>query len=201
MTRSVRGEAIMRKAHVEPRVLTSFVLRAAGALLLRSCATAYAGGPTKDQPPTVTLTSPTSMDSFIAPGTIPLAATASDPDGAIVRVDFFQGNTLIGSSTTAPYTASWSNVPVGTYSITAKATDNSGSTATSAPVSVTVNSATSLVITSPADGSSCQLIYTCGSSVSGTFESSFATGNTILVDSEGVSALATISGNSYSALL
>jgi len=198
MTRSERGEAIMRKAHFELRALTSFVFRAAGALLLWSCATAYAAGPAKGQPPVVTLTSPTVTDSFIAPGTIPLAATASDPDGTIIRVDFFQGSTLIGSSTTAPYTASWSNVPIGTYSITAKATDNSGSTATSAPVSVTVNSATSLVITSPADGSSCQLIYTCGPAVTGTFESSFATGNTILIDVDGFSSHATISGNSFS---
>jgi hypothetical protein len=51
---------------------------------------------------------------------------------AVVRVDFYQGNTLIGTSSVAPYTATWSNVAAGTYCITARATDNGGKTGTSA---------------------------------------------------------------------
>src|SRR6266545_2715238 len=115
----------MCKAQYDLRALISFLSRGACTLLL--LASAHAAPPAQDQPPTVALTSPTGGASFFAPATISLAATASDPDGTVVRVDFFKGNTLIGSSTTAPYTATWSNVPIGSYSITAKATDNSGS--------------------------------------------------------------------------
>src|SRR5437764_593215 len=118
----------MCKAQYEPRTLIAFFGRASCVLmLLAGVLNAYAAAPAKDQPPAITLTSPTNGGSFVAPATISLAATASDPDGTVVRVDFFQGTTLIGSSTTPPFTATWSNVPVGSYSITAKATDNSGS--------------------------------------------------------------------------
>lgn len=39
----------------------------------------------------------------------------------------------------APYAYSWTNVPVGTYTITAVATDNAGTKATSAAVTLKVN--------------------------------------------------------------
>jgi hypothetical protein len=165
------------------------------ALLLFGAAAAHAQ---KNQAPSATLTSPSSGASFVAPATVSLAATASDPNGTVARVDFFQGNTLIGSSSTAPYTATWSNVAAGSYTLTAKAIDNQGATGTSAPVSITVASATSLVITSPLDGAAVSIAS--GLSVSGTYEGP-TTGNTILVDDPSRSVLATISGNSYSASL
>ena len=148
-----------------------------------------------NQAPTATLTSPTTGASFIAPATVSLAATASDADGTVVRVDFFAGTTLIGSSSTPPYQATWSNVAAGTYSITAKAVDNAGATGTSAAASITVASATSLVITSPANGAFVDLRTNL--TVSGTYEG-LTTSNTILVDDPYRSNIATISGNTYS---
>jgi RHS repeat-associated protein len=91
-------------------------------------------------PPAVSLTSPATGTTFAAPATIPLAATASDSDGTIARVDFYQGTTPIGAVTSAPYTFSWTNVTQGSYALTAVATDNHGAVTTSAVVSVTVNS-------------------------------------------------------------
>ena len=64
-----------------------------------------------DSPPSVAITSPSSAVSFTAPATIPITATASDTDGTVVRVDFYSGSTLLGSSSTAPYSYTWSNVP------------------------------------------------------------------------------------------
>ncbi len=55
-------------------------------------------------------------------------------------MDFYQGTTLLGSDTSAPYSFAWNNVGAGNYSLTAVATDNSGATTTSAPVAITVNS-------------------------------------------------------------
>ncbi|MFG1697829.1 glycoside hydrolase family 48 protein [Nonomuraea sp. NPDC049309] len=89
--------------------------------------------------PTVTLTSPTAGQTFTAPATVPIAATASDSDGTISKVEFYQGTTLLGTDTTAPYTYDWTNVEAGSYSITARATDDSGLVTTSAPVGITVS--------------------------------------------------------------
>jgi uncharacterized protein (DUF2141 family) len=111
-----------------------------------------------NQVPTVSLTSPSNGATFTAPATISLAANANDADGSIAKVDFYQGSTLIGTDTTSPYSFTWSNVAAGTYSLTARATDNAGGVGTSATVSVTVNSSTnappSVSITSPTPGAS-----------------------------------------------
>ena len=45
-----------------------------------------------------------------------MSATASDSDGTISHVDFLVGTTVIATATVAPYHATWSNVPAGTYS-------------------------------------------------------------------------------------
>ena len=44
--------------------------------------------PPPNQPPTVTLTAPTSGATFTAPATIELTATASDPENQLTRVQF-----------------------------------------------------------------------------------------------------------------
>ena len=107
-------------------------------------------------PPSVALTSPTTGATFTAPATIGLAASASDSDGTVTRVDFYNGTTLLGTDMTSPYAFSWTNVPAGTYSLTARATDDDGSVTTSSPVSITVNSTPntppSVALTSPAGG-------------------------------------------------
>ncbi|MGM9508960.1 Ig-like domain-containing protein [Larkinella sp. GY13] len=75
-----------------------------------------------------------------APGSnINLTATASDPDGTITKVDFFSGTALVGTSTAAPYTFLWTNVPLGVYFVTARATDNTGVTKVSDAVKITVD--------------------------------------------------------------
>jgi chitinase len=69
---------------------------------------------------------------------IALSATASHAGGTISKVEFYNGTQLLATKMAAPYTFNWTNVPFGTYSLTTKATDNSGSTTTSAAVSVMV---------------------------------------------------------------
>ena len=91
-------------------------------------------------PPSVSLTNPADGQSFTAPAQIAIAATASDPDpgGSITKVEFFQGVTKLGEDTTEPYELAWNNVPAGSYSLSAKATDDLGATSTSATVTVNV---------------------------------------------------------------
>jgi uncharacterized repeat protein (TIGR02059 family) len=92
--------------------------------------------------PSVLITSPGNGSTFTAPATINIAANASDVDGTISKVEFYNGATKLGEKTTSPYTFTWSGVAVGIYSLTAVATDNFGAKTTSVPVSVTVNTGT-----------------------------------------------------------
>lgn len=94
---------------------------------------------TGNLPPTVALTAPAASDLFTTPATINIAATASDSDGTVSKVEFYNGTTLLGEDTVAPYTFAWTDVAAGTYSLTAKATDSSNNTSTSSVVSITVN--------------------------------------------------------------
>lgn len=102
--------------------------------------------------PTVSITSPANNATFTAPASITINATAADANGTVSNVQFYYGTTLIGSDATAPYSITWPSVAVGTYSITARATDNQGAVTTSTAISVTVNNAPPTVsITSPAN--------------------------------------------------
>src|SRR5207245_1787607 len=92
-----------------------------------------------DAAPSVSLTSPTNGASFVSPANVPLSATASDSDGSISKVEFFQGVTSLGSKTSAPYSLTWSNVTGGSYALTARATDNLGMVSTSSVENITVN--------------------------------------------------------------
>lgn len=96
--------------------------------------------PAGNIPPTVSITSPTNGQNFTAPATVFIEANAIDNDGSIRKVDFYNGSTWLGSDTNAPYTFSWSNVPAGTYALTAVATDNLNATTTSSPVKIVVGS-------------------------------------------------------------
>lgn len=92
--------------------------------------------------PEVSITSPVTNQSYSSAATINITADASDADGTVSKVDFYNGTTLLNTQANSPYTYSWSNVKSGTYSLTAKATDNKGKVTTSAVVKVTVGSST-----------------------------------------------------------
>ncbi len=108
-----------------------------------------------DSPPAVTLTQPADGAAFTAPAAIHLAATASDADGTLAKVQFFNGTTLLGEDTTAPYALDWTGVAAGTYALTARATDDLGAYTTTAASTVTVRAANApptASVTFPADG-------------------------------------------------
>lgn len=94
-----------------------------------------------NQAPVVSITAPANNATFTAPATITITANASDADGTISNIQFYNGATLLGSDATSPYSFSWTNVVAGTYSITVKATDNSGAVTTSSVLSLKVNAA------------------------------------------------------------
>ncbi len=91
-----------------------------------------------NRPPTAAITSPNPGQSFNAPETLTIQATASDPDGSVARVEFYQGSTRLGEDTTAPYAFTWNHVPAGRYRLSVRAFDNLGAAADSAPVEILV---------------------------------------------------------------
>ena len=111
--------------------------------------------PSANLPPTVTLTSPTNGASFTAPATFHIAATASDSDGSVTNVAFFDGTTLIGKTNNTPYTIT-TTFSAGSHALTAVASDNGGLSTTSAIVNISVSAANvppTVAITNPADNS------------------------------------------------
>jgi hypothetical protein len=91
-----------------------------------------------NQAPVVNLLSPASGTNFDEPASITLTANASDADGSVVSVAFYADGNLLQSDTAAPYTYTWGGVVAGSYTLTAVATDNRGTTSTTAPVTVVV---------------------------------------------------------------
>lgn len=87
-------------------------------------------------PPTVNITAPANNT---APASFNLQANATDADGNLGKVEFYQGTTLLGEDNSAPYSWPLNNVSWGTYAYTAKAYDALGAVVTSNPVNVVVN--------------------------------------------------------------
>jgi peptidoglycan/xylan/chitin deacetylase (PgdA/CDA1 family)/sulfur relay (sulfurtransferase) complex TusBCD TusD component (DsrE family) len=107
--------------------------------------------------PTVALTAP--QDGSSQSGSVNLAASAAADTGAtITTVDFLVDGTVVGTDTTAPYTASWdsSQASDGSHSITAHAYADKGGDSVSAAVGVTTKNtwaAPTVSFTSPQAGS------------------------------------------------
>ena len=90
-------------------------------------------------PPTVSLTAPSNGASFMAPATVTLTASAFDGDGKVTSVQFLVGTTELTTDVSAPYGFTWTNVPEGTYTLSARAVDNGHLATASASVTITVN--------------------------------------------------------------
>ncbi len=100
---------------------------------------------TTNKPPTVSMTSPANNSVFTAPATFTLKAFASDSDGTISNVKFYKGTTFLKTEYISPYTCDINNLPAGSYTFTARATDNQGAQTISA--SITINVASADIIT------------------------------------------------------
>jgi len=101
--------------------------------------------------PATSLTSPLSGASYLPPATIPITATASDPDGSINRVEFYINNNLLNIMPTAPYTFGLGGVAAGSYTFRARAYDNLGVYTDSPTIPIVVNTPPTVSITNPAN--------------------------------------------------
>ncbi|MCU7548176.1 Ig-like domain-containing protein [Chitinophagaceae bacterium LB-8] len=96
---------------------------------------------TTNRPPYVSMTSPANNSVFTAPATFTLKAAASDPDGTISNVKFYKGTSFLKAEYNSPYTCDISNLPAGTYTFTARGTDNQGAQSNAASITINVASA------------------------------------------------------------
>ena len=106
--------------------------------------------------PSIALTAPVNGASYVAPVTIPLAASVTANGHTITQVQFYNGATLLGSVAAAPYSLSWTNINAGSFSLTAQAVYDSGSTVASTPANVTVTNGPlpAVALTAPVNGAS-----------------------------------------------
>lgn len=91
---------------------------------------------TGDELPTISLTAPANGTAVPAPANFTLTATAEDVEAPVSKVEFLNGITVLGTDTQAPFTLPLTNLPAGTYTFTARATDSRGQIVTSDPVIV-----------------------------------------------------------------
>jgi len=151
--------------------------------------------------PTVSLSAPTGGASYTTAQSVAINATASDAVG-VTRVEFYDGATLLGTDTTAPYSFSWAITSAnnGSHSLTAKAYDAATNVGTSAAVSVTVNIATAdttaptVSLSAPTGGAS----YTTAQSVAINATAADAVGVTRVEFYDGATLLGTDTTAPYS---
>jgi hypothetical protein len=144
--------------------------------------------------PSVAWAGPAAGSVFTAPASIALAATASDADGSVSRVEFYEGGARIGEAATAPYGLLWSGMAPGVYSLSARAVDDSGATTASAPVAITVNAPPAVVLTAPAEGAQ----FAAPASITLTASASDADGAVVQVEIfQGATSLGIVTTSPY----
>ena len=87
--------------------------------------------------PIISIVSPADNSTSTEGKTVVITASASDFNGSVQQVDFYQDNVLIGADQSSPFSVEWHPV-AGNYTLTAVATDNDGAQTTSQPVAVTI---------------------------------------------------------------
>ena len=90
-------------------------------------------------PPVVAITSPSNGAAFTTTNTFTLSVGASSLNGLASLVVYDNGATLLASAAATNITTLVSNLAAGSHRLTAVATDTNGTSATSAPVHITIN--------------------------------------------------------------
>jgi hypothetical protein len=81
--------------------------------------------------PTVSVTAPTNLQSFLEVTNVTVSATATDNDGAITNVAFYSGTNYLGNDASSPFSLIWNSRTNNFYPVVAVATDNRGAVSAS----------------------------------------------------------------------
>ena len=137
-------------------------------------------------PPTVSISAPGQGAAIT--GTVLWTAVATD-NVAVTRVELYDGATLIATLTSSPYTLNWNTATaaVGAHSLTARAFDAPGNSATSAAVNVTIDrTAPTVALSAPVAGATVSGTVTVAATASdniGIARVEFYRDNTVLLAS------------------
>ena len=130
-----------------PSVPTGYYALTANVVPWADAAAATASAPVHVQvgyctPPSLSMASPQDGITYLwgsSQGTpIPLAVDTGNVDGVVTEVDYYLGMQMIAATTAAPFTYTWTVTALGSYTLTAKATVDTGDTLTSAPITINV---------------------------------------------------------------
>ena len=104
-----------------------------------------------NNPPTVNITAPAADAVFNSPANVTITANASDTDGTIASVAFYEDGNLLGTDTNGAdgWSCLWSNATLGSHNLTAIATDNDSGVTTSDPVHIGVTPAAPTGLSEP----------------------------------------------------
>jgi uncharacterized repeat protein (TIGR01451 family) len=123
---------------VTPSATTTYQLTATNSsgVSVTKSVTVNVGG--ANATPTVTLVSPSPYSTVTAPATVTVTAAASDVDGTISAVSYYNGSNLLATTSTAPHTITLRDLPAGAYTLSARAYDNRAAMTTSPAVPIAV---------------------------------------------------------------
>ena len=113
---TVLGVRCVGRVHTSSSAMNSWV---ANATELQAFA-----APVPPPPVSILLTNPPDGARYTAPATIPIQASVITTTGSISQVEFFCDTTNLGEAVSPPYSITWSNVPPGSYPLSASATDS-----------------------------------------------------------------------------
>lgn len=91
----------------------------------------------QNQLPTVAITAPSNNSNYVLPATITFQAVASDPDGSILKVEYYINGSKVGEASAPPFAYAWPATG-GIHSATAKVIDNGFGIGESEPVTLYV---------------------------------------------------------------
>ena len=130
--------------------------------------------PDGNEAPIISITSPVDGSLLTGPVNLTINATASDSDGTIDRVEFYENGSLLGLGVPAggsQYNFNWNNPAGGNHRLIAVAVDGLGKGRASEPINIAVNSGATVSIITPGNRSNfnppANIIVTASASISG----------------------------------
>ncbi|HTR41676.1 MAG TPA: alpha-amylase family glycosyl hydrolase [Pseudomonadales bacterium] len=87
----------------------------------------------------VLIASPANNADYAPGSTVPITVDVSGFGSGLTNIAYYANGIGIGDATISPWNFTWTNVPSGSYGLTAVASGSSGNSATSSVVNVTVN--------------------------------------------------------------
>jgi hypothetical protein len=89
--------------------------------------------------PIVTIDSPVTNTNVCSGTSVTINVSASISNGTISKVDFYDGNTLLNTDNSSPYSYTWNGVYLGLHTIKAIATSTTNTTSSAATTNISVN--------------------------------------------------------------